>query len=205
MSDTGRLEAFSDGVLAIAITLLVLELRVPRDLGDESLARALAHEWPSYAAYVVSFLVIGIMWVNHHSMFRLVRYVNRPVLFLNLLLLLVIAAIPFPTALMAAYLDTGDASSHTAAAVYSGVFVLAAAGFNLLWRYLVAHPHLLEPDVDLVGVRSTVRRFGIGLFVYLATVGLAFLSAPLTLAVHFVIAVYYALDQLAVRAPANTG
>src|SRR5205085_2423787 len=92
---TARLEAFSDGVLAIAATLLVLELRVPEAGGD--LAAALASQWPSYVVYVVSFLTIGIIWVNHHSLLAHVRRVDRPLLFLNLWLLLTISLIPFPT------------------------------------------------------------------------------------------------------------
>ena len=115
---TSRLEAFSDGVFAIAITLLVLELHVP-ETGDRSLARALAHEWPQFAAYLTSFLIIGIMWVNHHSMFREITRVDRPLLFLNLLLLLWTALLPFPTELIARYLRAGGADAHVAAAVYS--------------------------------------------------------------------------------------
>jgi hypothetical protein len=95
MSETGRTEAFSDGVLAIAVTLLVLDLHVPpRNTLHEPLAVALAHEWPAYAAYVTSFLIIGIIWVNHHAVFELVGRVDRSVLFLNLLLLMSVVAIP---------------------------------------------------------------------------------------------------------------
>src|ERR671937_1127352 len=94
---TARLEAFSDGVFSIAATLLVLELRVPAP-DPVGLAAALLRQWPSYAVYAVSFLTIGIIWVNHHALFDLLRKVDRPLLFLNLLLLLCVAAVPFPTA-----------------------------------------------------------------------------------------------------------
>jgi Predicted integral membrane protein len=198
MTDTGRVEAFSDGVFAIAITLLILEIKVPADLGGRSLWHALAQEWPSFAAYVVSFFNIGIMWINHHAMFRLIARVDRQLLFLNLSLLLVVAFVPFPTALMAAYLDENSPASHVAAAVFAGTSVLVAIAFTAMWRYVVRDGHLLRPGVDLIAARATVRRFGLGFFVYLATVGLAFISAPLTLAVLFLIAVYYAFDQLAV-------
>src|SRR5215470_9469621 len=94
----GRLEAFSDGVLSIAATLLVLELHVPES-GD-NLGAALLAQWPSYAAYVVSFITIGIIWVNHHQLFALVRRVDRTLLFLNLALLMVVSVLPFPTAIL---------------------------------------------------------------------------------------------------------
>src|SRR3954451_13659328 len=101
---TTRVEAFSDGVFAIVITLLVIELRPPSVGAGESLARALWHEWPGYVAYVVSFMVIGVMWLNHHRMFDQVQRVDGALLVLNLHLLLWTALIPFPTAVVADYL-----------------------------------------------------------------------------------------------------
>ena len=106
---SGRLEAFSDGVFSIAATLLVLELRVPPDAAG-GLGPALLAEWPSYASYVVSFLTIGIILVNHHALFANVRRVDRRLLFLNLLLLLSVSTIPFPTAIVGRYIGSGDAS-----------------------------------------------------------------------------------------------
>ena len=118
LTSSRRLEGFSDGVFAIAITLLVLDIAVPaRDqIGAGGLSSALAKEWPSYFAYLVSFLVIGIIWVNHHTMFSKVKLVDRPVLFANLALLLVVSALPFPTRLLAEYLTAGS-DAHTAAAI----------------------------------------------------------------------------------------
>jgi len=108
VTSTTRVEAFSDGVLAIAITLLVLDLRVPlRDGLHTSLAHALARQWPSYAAYVTSFLIIGIIWVNHHAVFGYLGAADRMLLFLNLVLLMFVAAIPFTTSLFAEYLTAG--------------------------------------------------------------------------------------------------
>src|SRR4051795_10160430 len=102
-SGRGRLEAFSDGVMAIAITLLILDVKVP--LAEEGrLAHDLAHQWPSYAAYVVTFLVIGIIWVNHHVLFERAAAVTRPIFYLNIFLLMGVAFLPFPTALLAEYL-----------------------------------------------------------------------------------------------------
>jgi len=196
----GRLEAFSDGVMAIAITLLVLDLVVPsrEELarGHESLARALGHLWPSYFAFVVSFMVIGIMWVNHHAMFRMVRKVDRLILFANLLLLLTLSALPFPTRLLAEYLTAGGQDAHVAAAVYSGTMVLASIAYSLLWLTVTRRQELLMPGVDVVVARASVRRFGAGLVAYAVTIGLSFISAPLTLVVHFALAVYYCFDHL---------
>ena len=184
----GRLEAFSDGVFAIAITLLVLDLRVPLhgDLNGESLAHALGREWPSFAAYAVSFAVIGIMWMNHHALLLRFDHVDRALVLANLFLLAVVAALPFSTALFAEYVRSSGADGHVAAAIYSATMVLASIGFTLLAMRLVRGRDLL--------------RFNLGLFIYGGTVVLAFISPPATLVVHGGLAVYYAFDQL--RAPA---
>jgi uncharacterized membrane protein len=199
MSDTGRLETFSDAVLAIAITLLVLNLKIPED-PTGSLAAALAEQWPSYLAYLVSFMVIGIIWLNHHAMFRLIARVDRTVLLLNLTLLLIVAAIPFPTALLAAYLSAGR-DSHTAAAVYSGTMLAMAVAFLAMWRYVTGRERMLHEHLDRTAARATSRRFGVGLLIYVATIGLSFVNATATLVAHLVIALYYCFDQLSMREP----
>jgi uncharacterized membrane protein len=194
--ETNRLEAFSDGVFAIAITLLIIEIAVPH-VEEGGLARALAEQWPSYAAYAVSFAVIGIMWVNHHGLLDLVARVDRPLLFLNLLLLMFVVFVPFSTALLADYLLQPAPDSSVAAAVYSANGVANAIGFNVIWRYLVRDGRLLQPDLDVEALRRRSRRFGLGLIVYPITVALSFVSAPLTLGVHALLAGYYVVDQLA--------
>jgi uncharacterized membrane protein len=193
---TSRLEAFSDGVFAIAITLLVIEIEVPHG-ENGGLARALASQWPSYAAYAVSFAVIGIMWVNHHTLIELVATVDRPLLFLNLLLLMFVAFIPFSTALLAEHLLSPSPDSNAAAAVYSANGVANAIGFNLIWRYIVRDARLLHAHLDVDQLRLRTRRFSLGLVIYPLTVALSFVSAPLTLAVHGLVAAYYVVDQLA--------
>jgi TMEM175 potassium channel family protein len=191
-----RTEAFSDGVFAIAITLLVLDLVVPTEAEVEryGMAHALAHEWPRYFAYLVSFLVIGIIWVNHHTIFDKVRRVDRPVLFANLLLLLFVSLIPFPTRLLAEYL-TKD-GSHVAAAVYSATMFAMGLSFSLLWWLLTRDERLLHEGVDPRAGRLALRRFALGNVFYLATIGLSFVNATATLAVHGALAVYYCFDQL---------
>lgn len=133
---TGRLEAFSDGVFAIAITLLVLDIHVPSpgdSSGGPTLAQALLRQWPVYLAYVTSFLTILIMWVNHHAILARIKQTDHVLLFLNGLLLMSISVVPFPTSLVAGYLERPD--RQLAAAIYSGTFVAVAVLFNLVRRY----------------------------------------------------------------------
>jgi uncharacterized membrane protein len=195
MNESGRVEAFSDGVFAIAITLLILEIKVPEVDGHGGLWRALGAQWPSYAAYVVSFLVIGIMWINHHQLFSYVARVDRTLMFLNLLVLMVVAAVPWPTAMLATYLRE-DAASHVAAAVYSLVMVAMALTFQALWWHLTRTGHLFDARVDVPAARATRARFALGTLGYPVTVGLAFVSAPLTLAAHGLLALYYGFNQV---------
>jgi uncharacterized membrane protein len=196
--DKNRLEAFSDGVMAIAITLLILEIRVP-EVEEGGLARALAAQWPSYAAYLVSFAVIGIIWVNHHRILAYVAQVDRPLLFLNLLLLIFVAAIPFPTALLARYIEAGWPDANVAAAVYSGGAIGVAISFQLLWRWIVRDARLLHAHFDVQVLRGFTRRFSLGLIVYPIAFALSFWSAPLTLALHGLVAVFYVFDQVSQR------
>ena len=201
---TTRLEAFSDGVIAIAITLLVLEIRVPEELHD-GLAHALADQWSSYAAYLLSFIVIGIMWVNHHALVATVARTDRVLLLLNLHLLLWIAFLPFPTGLVADYIRHGD-DAHVAMAVYSGAMTGCAVAFNLLWLWITrdaprrsghaGRQRLLHAHLDPAAAKASRRRFGVGVLVYGATIALSFINAILTLVVHFAIAAYYVADQL---------
>ncbi len=199
MSETTRTEAFSDGVLAIAVTLLVLDLRVPMRgaLHGESLATVLKEDWPAYAAYVTSFLVIGIIWVNHHTVFELIGRVDRLTLFLNLLLLMAVVAIPFTTALISEYLTAGRANARTAAVVYTAVMLAMSLGFTALYTHIVRHPALLAEGVDRESVRASIVRFSVvGILLYGATMIIALFSAPLCLLAHLLIALYYCFQQI---------
>jgi uncharacterized membrane protein len=191
---SSRTEAFSDGVFAVAITLLVLNVEVPHP-GAGSLRHALTSLWPSYAAYVVSFMTIGIMWVNHHAVFKNIRVVDRPLQFINLFLLMIITFIPFPTALLGRYIQAGSDSS-VAAAVYCFVMVLMSIGFGSLWGYVVFHPDLLEEGIDLSAARSSLPRFTSGILVYAACIGIAFISAKLTVAVLAAIDAFYIFNHI---------
>jgi uncharacterized membrane protein len=205
--DTNRLEAFSDGVFAIAITLLVLNLSVsdPTKITHGGLAADLQHKWPSYAAYFVSFLVIGIIWVNHHFVFKLIARVDRPLLFINLMLLMVVSVLPFPTALLASYIRHGPADSHLAAVIYSVTMLGMGLGFAAIWLWVTrTKSGLLHERLNEVAARGAIVRFALGNLVYVATIGLSFVNAVLTLALHFVVAIYYVFDQLPVDRGANT-
>ncbi|MFJ5550715.1 TMEM175 family protein [Streptomyces sp. NPDC093225] len=192
--ETNRVEAFSDGVFAIVITILVLEIKVPEHGGDE-LWPALGHQWPHYAAYVVSFLVIGVMWVNHHTIFSHLKRVDRPLLFLNLMLLMVVSVIPWTTSVLAEHLKDPE-SANAAAILYSSWTVVYALAFLGFWWYVTRVGHLFHERVDKGGARATRMRFGLGAIAYPFTVVLSFFSATATLVAHGVIAIYYAANQL---------
>jgi uncharacterized membrane protein len=158
----GRLEAFSDGVFAIAITLLILEIRVP-DAGH-GLGAGLLALWPSYVAFVMSFVVILIMWVNHHELLRMVERVNYPILFANGLLLLTVTFVPFPTAVLAEHLATPEAK--TAVAFYCATFVVNALTWNLLFRAMV-RGGLLRAQITAATIAGVRKAYYSGLTVYL--------------------------------------
>jgi uncharacterized membrane protein len=159
---TNRLEAFSDGVLAIAITLLVIEIHPPEIHQSETLAHALWAQWPSYLAYMVSFLTIGVVWLNHHRIFTQVHRVDGPLLVLNLNLLLWTALIPFPTAVVAEYLQAGGELAQTAVALYGAVFLLVGLTFGGLFAWVTRDDRLLGQLLPREVVRSTRLRFMVG-------------------------------------------
>jgi TMEM175 potassium channel family protein len=194
--EKARLEAFSDGVFAVAITLLALDLAVAGPgHGNGSLASQLGDRWPSYAAYVVSFFTIGITWVNHHTLFRSFAIVDRMLLFLNLTLLLFIVAIPFGTATAAAYLRHGGADAHLAAAIYAGILEGMALSFAAIFAWSVRSDERRHTPLPPETVRSALFRFGAGSFVYLAAFAIAFVSAPAALVVIALVAIYYVFER----------
>src|SRR5579872_5939855 len=138
LKETGRIEAFSDGVFAVAITLLVLNLQPPKPL-QESLLIWLGQQWPAYLAFMTSFATIGVMWINHHRLFTYITHSDSTLMALNLLLLMLIVIVPFPTALLAEYIAATDPQfawdQHIAALLFNGTYVLLALCFNMLWRY----------------------------------------------------------------------
>lgn len=187
------MEAFSDGVLAIAITLLVLDIHVPSPETPGTLAHKLAAQWPSYAAYLTSFLTIGIIWINHHAMIRRLRSVDHSIITLNLLLLLTIGVLPFTTALVAAYLKQGS-GQHLAAAIYGGSYLLMGIAFATTQRHILfARANLLRGALSESERRSILARGVAGIAPYVIATALAPVSAYVTLAICGVVALFYAL------------
>jgi uncharacterized membrane protein len=207
--DSRRAESFSDGVFAVAITILVFNL-LPVGAGaisSRQLTHALSSAWPQYAAYAVSFLTIGIMWLNHHTMLSLVSRVDRPLLALNLFLLMGVVAIPFPTALVAEHL-TGQfrAGGSIAAVVYGLTMIAISIGYSGMWLYLEFHRQRLGAPARVRSPGAASIRFSAGLVGYVvATLLAAFVSAAAALVLYGVIAVYYLFDHLPDPAGADAG
>ena len=189
--ETQRLEAFSDGVFAIAITLLVLEIRLPSGEAEGGLLVQLSSLWPTYLAYVVSFITIGIMWANHEALMKDIKRADRPFVLLNLLLLMVITFLNFPTVIMAEYLQTPDA--NIAAMFYSGTLLAIALLYHAIWGYVVAHDDLFSAKVDRAFLQKVTRQYRYGPFTYVAAVVIAFFSPVLSLLICLGLAVYFAL------------
>lgn len=188
---TNRLESFSDGVIAVAITLLVLDITVPGDR-HQTLVHGLAAAWPHYVAYAVSFLTIGIIWMNHHAMISRLREADHSILILNLLLLMSIGLLPFATSLMAEYVNRSEGES-VAAAVYGGAFLFMAVTFAVLNAHIMLRRHhLMTMPMEEERRRLVLRRSIRGLGPYAAATGLAFVSPYVTLVICGALAAYYA-------------
>ena len=189
--ETARLEAFSDGVFAIAITLLILDVKVPRELpAGVSLWQALLRQWPALLAFLTSFFTILIMWINHHRIFSQIKRVDDLFLLLNGCLLLVVTFIPFPTSLVAEYITTGE--QRTAVAIYCGTNLVMALIFNGLWQYGLSGSRLLGRQADPTVVRFISKGYAVGPGAYLGAFLLAFFSAYAAFGVCIVLAVFFA-------------
>jgi uncharacterized membrane protein len=190
-SETARIEAFSDGVFAIAITLLVLDLKVPREVSaGHSLARVLLAQWPVYLAFVTSFMTILIMWMNHHRIFSLVGRSDDRLLLFNGLLLMGVTVVPFPTSLVAEYLRHDG--QRTAAIVYNATFIVIAVCFNLLWRTAAVNDRLLHPRADRAAVNRIFDAYRYGPAWYVLALGLVFVSVTASLVLNLALALFYA-------------
>ena len=183
----GRLEAFSDGVFAIAATLLILEVGVDTSRGN--LSSQLAHIWPAYLAYVTTFLIIGIIWINHHHCVSLIGRVDRPFLFVNLLLLLTVSFMPFPTKLVAQYLQKPD--EREAVIAYATTMTVMAIIYNVWWRYARTNRRLIADSVPDSALAAVDRAFNPGVALYALTLGVAFISPLASVSITLAIAVFY--------------
>lgn len=198
--ETGRVEGFSDHVFAIAMTLLVIEIKIPsrEQVAAEGLAQALAALWPSYLAFVTSFFTILVIWVHHHWIFELINKIDHPSLYINGLLLLFVAFVPFPTALIAEYSLHADAK--VAANLYTGTFLAISLAFDLLWRY--ATKRLLSPDPTRDKRKEAVeitKQYRFGPPLYFVIFGLSFVYETLSFTLCLVMALFFALGGWPIR------
>jgi uncharacterized membrane protein len=197
-SETARLEAFSDGIFAIAATLLIIEVHVPGTEHADSLGRELLQSWPSYLGYLTSFLTIGVMWINHHYVFELIDKVDGTMLLLNTVLLLLIAFVPFPTAVLAQFIETDGA--RAAAVLYGATLTLTAISFFAWWRYASSGRRLIDERVPDDVIDDVTRAYTPGALLYGGSALIAFLEPWLSAALYLAIAVFYALPLAQWRA-----
>jgi uncharacterized membrane protein len=184
---TGRLETFSDGVFAIAATLLVLEFSVTSyaDLGHE-----LLHIWPAYLAYVTSFLTIGIIWMNHHHTVSFIGRVDRTFLFVNNLLLLTVAFLPFPTGLVATAIQHHE-GEQAAALAYAATLVVMAVLHQFWWQYARRNRRLISERTPDSALRAVDRAYWPGVPMYAVVFVVAFFSPLAAVVITFAIAAFY--------------
>lgn len=201
-NETARIEAFSDGVFAIAITLLVLEIKIPahESVAVRGLTQSLVALWPSYLAFLTSFVTILVIWVQHHWIFTQVRRADHPLLYWNGLLLLVVTFIPFPTGLLAEYLLHPEAK--VAASLYTGNFLVISVVFHGLWRHVSKSGRLLARNTISsnwgAAVRAT-KHYKIAPFFYLGAFGLSFISEIAGISSCLLLALLFALRGWPVR------
>lgn len=190
--ETQRVEAFSDGVFAIAITLLILELNVPKpdELGSMSLWQSLLLDWHSYIAFVMSFVSILIMWFNHHKLFGFIQRVDSPLMFLNGFLLLTVTIVPWPTAVLAEFWD--NPYEEQAAVIFCGLMVLLGIAFNALWRYATYKGRLLPPETDMEQVKRITMQYNFGPLGYGVSFIIAFWDADLAVYIAMALAAFFA-------------
>lgn len=193
-NETVRIEAFSDGVFAIAITLLVLGITVPkpRELGaDVTLGTTLIRQWPHYLAFVTSFITILAKWVNHHRIFTFIQRTDHAFLYWNGLLLLFITLMPFPTALLSEYLLRPDANA--AGAVFAGTYVASAFAFKGLWNHASRNGRLLARNADEREIRQITMQYRYGPLMYLGAFALSFVSVGMSVGLCLCMAVFFAV------------
>jgi uncharacterized membrane protein len=192
--ETGRIEAFSDGVVAIAMTMLGLELKAPPGAGG-SLAASLAAAWPSYLAFFTSFVTVTIVWINHHRLFTHIVHVDHALLLLNSLLLMVVTLVPFGTAVLADHI-TDPEQQRTAAMLYSGIFIALTGAFNLLWRHAARHHRLLDRAADQRTIRRINLQYGFGRLLYVGSLGLALFAPWASVALNLLVVGFFALPMV---------
>jgi len=176
--ETTRVEAFSDGVFAIAITLLILEIKVPKidmHMTNSELFTSLLNLWPSYFAFLLSFAAVLIMWINHHGFFKYLKTINSKFLYANGFLLLMVTFIPFPTAVLAEHINSPAA--NVSAAFYCGAMVLVSVAYNVLWFTTAYKRALVKDEISDALINKIRNAYWVGFFVYLASFIVSFFYA----------------------------
>ena len=196
LKETGRVEAFSDGVFAFAITLLVLYLRDPISSGNGDLLQGLINQWPAFFAFLTSFMTILIMWVGHHEMFTYIRSIDRGLMFLNGFMLLFVTLTPFTTSLVADHILSSG--SQTAAAVYSGDLLCMSLIWGAVLRHVSSH-RLFAGEAGQVGVRMQLRGSYVGAALYALAFVVAFFSGLATVVLMLGVAVYWVVGPTSMR------
>jgi uncharacterized membrane protein len=198
VKETSRIEAFSDGVFAFAITLLVLYLKDPASMGGTSLLQGLISQWPSFLAFVTSFMTILVMWVNHHNMFKYIKKIDTKLMFLNGFLLFFVVLLPFTTSLIAG--NILSSSAKVAAAIYSGALLLTSIFWYCLWRYASRqNSGLLQPSIKRDHVKKITSQYNIGLTFYFIAFAAAYFSGLASFAMVLLIAVFFAVTASIAR------
>ncbi len=197
--ETQRIEAFSDGVFAIVVTLLIFNVKLPDPAAvtANGLLAELAKSWTIYLAFAASFFFVLVMWINHHRLFTIIRRSDNNLMLLNGLLLFGVTVVPFPTSIVAAYLL--DPQQQAAVFIYNGWFFLVAIMFQLLWRYAAHNNRLFSHAVDPAITRHIARSYNIGLVLYLAAVLIDIISPPVSLAISIGLAVFFAIPNRQVQ------
>ena len=184
---TGRMEAFSDGVFAIAITLLILEISVPES-AFEDLWSGILDQWPSYLAYATSFITIGGIWAAHHGIFRRLQYANQRLMVLNLLLLMAVSFLPFPTKLMAEAIHD-EGAARTAVIFYGGTLLVISLLLSALWGSVALDRHVLQPEVSDDEIRAIAIATTPNIGLYITMIALAFFAPQVAIFGYLVVAI----------------
>jgi uncharacterized membrane protein len=200
---TNRLEAFSDGVFAVAITLLVLNLQVPQVTSVSELVPRLGELWPKLLSYALSFVLVGIYWVAHHNIFHYIKRSDRNLLWLNILLLLCIVFLPFPTALLGEYPE-----QRVSVIIYAGTLVITGLVLQALWWYATSGCRLVDRNIDPHLVQRATRRNLTGPLIYSLAIGISLFSVQASLVLFFLVPLYYIfpgrIDRHWVRRPISS-
>jgi uncharacterized membrane protein len=191
---TIRVEGFSDGVFAIAATLLAVEMKVPRGASNiEQLQQTLTSQWPVYISYGMSFVYLGIYWSHHTRVFRLFKRTDHIFLKLNVLFLMMIALIPFPTALLGEFLQVRDERGRLVVLIYSGLLFATSCFFNLIWLYATYRNRLIDQNTPADLIKTISKHYGVAPIVYGLAFLVAFWSPPVSLFLNFLAALFYFL------------